>query len=49
MNQLLNDILECIELVSQSVNVNLPNITEKWDKHSQMYAGLAEKIDVAWK
>lgn len=49
MNELLNDILECIEYVSKSVNVNIPNITEKWKACSQIYAGIAEKIDIAWR
>lgn len=49
MKQLLNDILECIDYVSQCIKITLPSITEKWDTHSQIYAGVAEKIDVAWR
>ncbi|KAE9544191.1 hypothetical protein AGLY_001370 [Aphis glycines] len=49
MYELLNDILECIEFVSRSVLSNLSEIVETWDQSSQMYAGIVEKINVAWR
>lgn len=49
MYELLNDILECIEFVSKNVLSNLSEIVETWDQSSQMYAGIVEKINVAWR
>ncbi|XP_025197192.1 uncharacterized protein LOC112595979 isoform X2 [Melanaphis sacchari] len=49
MYELLNDILECIEFVSRSVLSNLSEVVETWDRSSQLYAGIVEKINVAWR
>uniref|UniRef100_A0A2S2NEL0 Uncharacterized protein n=1 Tax=Schizaphis graminum TaxID=13262 RepID=A0A2S2NEL0_SCHGA len=49
MYELLNDILECIEFVSRSVLSNLSEAVETWDRSSQLYAGIVEKINVAWR
>ncbi|XP_060834300.1 uncharacterized protein LOC132917535 [Rhopalosiphum padi] len=49
MYELLNDILECIEFVSRNVLSNLSEAVETWDRSSQLYAGIVEKINVAWR
>ncbi|NP_001233122.1 uncharacterized protein LOC100160766 [Acyrthosiphon pisum] len=49
MYELLNDILQCIEFVSRSVMPNLAEIVETWDRCSQLYAGVVDKINVAWR
>lgn len=49
MNELLKDILECIEFVSTSVLSNLTEVIERWDRSSKSYVGIVEKINVAWR
>ncbi|KAL4092377.1 hypothetical protein QTP88_026892 [Uroleucon formosanum] len=49
MYELLNDILQCIEFVSRSVISNLAEIVETWSRCSKLYAGVVEKMNVAWR
>ncbi|XP_025416050.1 uncharacterized protein LOC112687520 [Sipha flava] len=45
----LSSILECIEFVSSTVTANLTEITDAWNKSSQLYAGTVDKINVTWR
>ncbi|XP_050532232.1 uncharacterized protein LOC126900508 [Daktulosphaira vitifoliae] len=49
MYELLKEILECIEYVSDSVENQVAELLETWDRCSRTYAGVVEKINVAWK
>ncbi|CAI6363711.1 unnamed protein product [Macrosiphum euphorbiae] len=49
MYELLHDILQCIEFVSRKLLPNIAEIVEKWGRCSEVYAGVVDKINVAWR
>ncbi|VVC42376.1 Hypothetical protein CINCED_3A015161 [Cinara cedri] len=49
MDELLKNILECIEFVSDYATADLAEITETWDRCSQTHSGLVEKINLTWR
>lgn len=43
---ILTDMSACIEFICKDVISNLADISESWNKCSQIYAGLVEKSNV---